>query len=99
MTREMKEFYDSLQNVKVRNVVAAYDVVGEAINEMDLKGELDFEMTHDALKRINRDFKKMKQYYKGKININPREVLNQYDEGSQEHYFFKCVLKLMEYYG
>ena len=97
MTKEMKELYDNLDQVKVKNVVGAYDYIGQAINEMDYNGTLDFEMTVEARKRISKDLKTLKKHYKGKIKINPETFYRSYKEGSQERFFFECLVKLMAF--
>lgn len=97
MTKEMTELVESLINVKVKDIVAAYDYLGESINQMDIDRTLDFTMSVDALKRINRDFKDLKKHYKGKITINPNSVYMKYQEGTEERFFLECLIKLAEY--
>lgn len=97
MTKHMKELVDNLSNVKVKNIVSAYDYLGEYMNEMSINETLDFELSHDALKRINKDFKILKKYYKGKITIDPKSIYMNYQEGSQERFFLECLVKLAEY--
>jgi hypothetical protein len=96
MTNEMRSLVESLINVKIKNIVDAYDYLGDRINEMDMNGTLDFVMTADSLKRINSDFKDLKKHYKGKITIDPRGIYMKYSEGSEERYFLECLIRLAE---
>jgi len=97
MTKEMKELFDNLESVKVRNVAAAYDFLGEHVNEMDMNGTLDFEMSREALKNVTADYKTLKKYYKGKITINPKSLYMNYPEGTEERFFLECLVKLAEF--
>ena len=99
MTKEMKELVENLDNIKIKNIVAAYDYLGENINEMDMNGTLDFEMSYEALKRINKDYKVLKKFYKGKITIDPVSLYMQYPEGTQERFFLECLIKIMRNNG
>ncbi|MCD4827179.1 MAG: hypothetical protein K8Q99_05305 [Acholeplasmataceae bacterium] len=99
MTKEMKALYDELDQIKIKNAVAAYDFLGEEINEMDCNKTLDFEMSSGALKRINKDFKILKKYYKGKISMDPNHITMKYEEETQEYFFFSCLIKLMSING
>lgn len=97
VTKEMKELFNNLNTVKVKNIVSAYDYLGNEINGMDMNGTLDFTMTGSALKNINKEFKVLKKFYKGKIEINPDSLYMKYQEETQEYFFLICLVKLMQY--
>lgn len=97
MTKEMDALFSKLSTISIKNIIAGYDYLGEQINEMYMNGNLDFEMSTQALKNINKDFKILKKYYKGKITINPKTLYMSYQEGTQERFFLECLVKLAEY--
>ena len=97
MTRDMTELLDRLINVKVKDIVAAYDYLGERINKMAVDKTLDFTMTFDALKRINAYFKVLNKHYMGEITIYPNSVYTKYQEGTEERFFLECLIKIAEY--
>ena len=97
MTKEMKAFVENLKNIKVKNIVMAYDYLGEQMNEMYMNETIDFPMSPQALKRINKDFKLLKKHYKGKITINPKGLYTKYQEGTEERFFLECLVMLAEY--
>lgn len=97
MTMEMKDLYANLNTIKVKNITEAYDYLGNEINGMDMNRTLDFTMTGSALKNINKEFKLLKKFYKGKIEINPDSLFMKYQEETQEYFFLKCFVKLMQY--
>jgi NDP-sugar pyrophosphorylase family protein len=97
MTKEMQALIGNLKNVKVKNIVMAYDYLGEQINDMYMNETIDFQMSTQALKRINKDFKILKKHYKGKITINPKSLYMKYQDGTEERFFLECLVKLAEY--
>lgn len=99
MTNEMKAFYYSLTNVEVSNINAAYEYVGNKLNEMDRTGTLPFAMSRESLKIISKDIKLLKKYYKGKLKIDPKSVYEKYKENTEEHFFLACVIQLMKNNG
>lgn len=97
MTKEMEKLIENLRNVKVNNIVLAYDYLGEQMNEMYMNDTLDYEVSSKAHNRIKRDFKILKKHYKGKITINPKSLFMSYQEGTEERFFLECLVKLAEY--
>ncbi len=97
MTPEMEKLYTSLSTIKVKNVTQAYDYLGNEVNGLDMDHKLSFEMTLEALKNINKEYKLLKKYYKGKIDINLESVYTKYPEDSEEYFFLKCLIRLTEY--
>ena len=97
MTNEMHVLYAKLLTVNVKNVVGAYGYLSNEMKEMDMNGTLDFEMDYNSLKNINKEFKILKKFYKGKIEIEPKSLFMKYEENTHEHYFLKCLIELMHY--
>ncbi len=97
MTKEMKELYDNLNSIKVKNITNAFDYVGNEINKMDMSGTYEFELTGKALKNIMKEYKVLKKFYKGKIELNPDHLYDKYQTDSNEHFFLKCLVKLMQF--
>ena len=95
MTNEMKQLYESLFTIEVKSIVGAYDYIGNKINIMDMNGTLSFATDSKALKNINKDCKILKKHYKGKIEIDTDNVYLKYPEESEEYFFLKCLVKLM----
>ena len=96
MTDEMRKLYDKLFIVEVNNIAGAYDYIGNEINKMDMDGTYAYVLSNDAQKSINKECKILKKFYKGKIEINPDDIYNKYPEESNEHFFLKCLIKLMQ---
>ncbi len=96
MTPEMKKLYDGLNKVKVKNIAQAYDYLGNEINGLDMAHQLSFEMTKEALKNVNKEYKMLKKHYKGKLNLNLENVYSKFPEESEEYFFLKCLVTLAE---
>ena len=96
MNNEMKKLYENLESVEIKSIAKAYDYLGNEINSLDMKGLLSYEMTVKSLKTINKEYKLLKKFYKGKAEINPDSVYQKYPEDSGEYFFLKCLIKLME---
>lgn len=97
MTEKMKELFSNLSSIKVKNIVEAYDYIGNEINGMDMDGTYQYELTSIGRKNIMNEYKILRKHYKGKLQINPVDILNKYPEDTQEYFFLKCLVKLMEY--
>lgn len=99
MTIEMIRLLEKLHTVEVRNINSAYDYIGNEINRIDMDGKLTFVMEPVALKKINKDVKLLKKFFKGKVEMNPDTVFEKYEENTQEHFFLMCLVRLMQYNG
>jgi hypothetical protein len=99
MTNEMKKLYESLSTTKVKKLAGAWDYVGNEINKMDMDGTYQFEMSKEALKNCEKEYKILRKYYNGKIDINPNDSYMKYPENSSENFFLKCIVMLMQYNG
>ncbi|QMS85747.1 hypothetical protein [Candidatus Xianfuyuplasma coldseepsis] len=97
MTEEMSRLFGSLITIEVRDIRGAYDYLGNELNKMEQQGELSFDLTSNALKNINIEYKLLKKYYKGKIILNPEDCYKKFPENTEEHFFLKCLVTLMNY--
>lgn len=95
MTIEKTQLYDSLFTVEVKSIVGAYDFIESKINIMDKNGILAYNTDSKAIKNIKKEYKILKKYCKGKIDINIDNVYLKYPEESIEYFFLKCLVKLM----
>ena len=96
MTKALEELYAKLHTIEVTSIVGAYDYLGNEFNKLDMEGTLEFVLTKEGMKNINKEFKLLKKYYKGKIDLNPKDIYEKYDEGTEEYYFLKFLVVLMD---
>ena len=78
MTEEMSRLFGRLITIEVRDIRGAYDYLGNELNQMDQRGELSFELSSKALKNINKEYKQLKKYYKGKITLQPEDCYKKF---------------------
>jgi hypothetical protein len=96
MKQKLKDLFESLSTVKVKNLDSAYTYIGEELNELLRFEEFADMNNRKTQKNINKDYKMLKKIVKGKIDMNPSDLLNKYDENSNEYFFLKCLVKLID---
>ena len=95
MTKEMSNLYIRLFTVDTDSLQAAYDYIGDQINQLEMDGALDVSLTKDSLKNLNKDFKLLKKIYHGKSEQDPQTFLEKYKDDTIEHFFLSCVIRIL----
>jgi hypothetical protein len=96
MTNEMHQLYMRLLTVETDSPSLALDYVGEEVNHLAMDGYLDVSLTKEALKNIKKDIKTIQKIIKGKVDLDPQQLIAQYPEDSIEYFFLICVIRILK---
>lgn len=95
MRERFNEFYNLLRNDKVKNVNSAWSYVADEFNEFFNMGDNYFPIKRETWRNADKGFKVLKKIVKGKIEGNPSDAYRMFPEESTEHFFLKCVVKIV----
>ena len=96
MTKDMIILYEKLITIEVRTLSAAFNFLTDQMNEMSFYGKLKHDINRETLKSTRNGYKLIKKILKGKIEMDFKDVFEEYDKDTNEYFFLKCLVRIVE---